>query len=87
MLITDNTQNNILITGDGQACLGDFGIAVSFWTTEPYVCDLEHIRYMAPERFYMRSHDAVLETGSAEKESDVYSLAVTSFSVRSSLVN
>jgi len=60
-------------------CLGDFAIAGMFttqqFTSEDY--QPENLRYMAPERISgVTSHVA-----SPTKESDVYSLAMTSFSV------
>jgi len=71
-------QGNILITPDGNACLGDFGIGGvlaqlglhSFWPK------LGTARYIAPERF---SLDDRVEYSS--KASDIYSLAMTSFTV------
>jgi len=73
-------QNNILITQDGQACLGDFGIAGAFGDLWYDNLKLGTIRYMAPEQFlgeYILSEPI----RSPSKESDVYSLAMTSFAV------
>ena len=80
-----SVQNNILITQDGQACLGDFAIdgMLKEW---PYSYHQpENLRYMAPERISVR--DDVIWVTSSSKESDVYSLAMTSFSVRASVGN
>ena len=80
-----SVQNNILITRDGQACLGDFAIEGVFndW---PYWYDhLETLRYMAPERFAVKGYG--ISVTSSTKESDVHSLAMTSFSVRASVGN
>ena len=77
------TQNNILITRDGQACLGDFTIAGAFVCSYGYH-QLETLRHMAPERFSDRGTFLV---GGSSRTSDVYSLAMTSFSVRTSFGN
>jgi len=80
---TPYVQNNILITPDGNACLGDFGITNKIAGLSPRMFKLRTARYMAPERF----HRITLETNGinpASKESDVYSLAMTSFTVCSS---
>ena len=84
--MADNPQNNVLITRDGQACLGDFGIAGAFRVLYVSACDLETLRYMAPER-HPAGAPTHLEMTGPSKESDVYSLALTSFSVSSSVVN
>lgn len=51
----------------------------------------ENIRYLAPERLEFLNDLSSRESddyyNSASKESDVYSLAMTSFTVRSSIVN
>ena len=72
-------QNNILITPDGQACLGDFAIAAAFEQFSSGYLQPETLRYMAPERFSYGGSPFLVEHPS--KESDVYSLAMTSFSV------
>jgi len=75
-------QSNILITQDGQACLGDFAIAGAF--VRPYMYyRSETLRYMAPERFSARGTPLLVDGSS--KESDVYSVAMISFSVRTLL--
>ena len=76
-------QNNILITQDGQACLGDFGIAGSFTQYTSHLYRRETLRYMAPERTPANTIGFLVDGPS--KESDVYSLAMTSFSVCASL--
>ena len=72
-------QNNILITPDGQACLGDFAIAASFEKFSAAYLQPETLRYMAPERFLSGGSPCLVDRPS--KESDVYSLAMASFSV------
>ena len=80
-----NAQNNILITRDGRACLGEFGITGSFPCFQIRVYELTTLRYMAPECFSLRFWD---EGPSKHLSgSDVYSFVMTSFSVRSSGVN
>jgi serine/threonine protein kinase len=80
-MLTRYIQSNILITQDGQACLGDFGITGVFLSSVSWY-KLESLQYMAPERF--SSWDRI---NSSSKESDVYSLAVTSFKVCFSAVD
>ena len=73
-----HVQGNILITPDGNACLGDFGIGgalAEFWV-QYFRPKLGTARYMAPEQF---AYDNDVEF--ASKESDIYSLAMTSFTV------
>jgi len=72
-------QDNILITPDGNACLGDFGIAPGF--PNILLFKLGTIRYTAPERF-----NGVDGIGPASERSDVYSLAMTSLTVCSSFI-
>jgi hypothetical protein len=74
-------QGNILITRDGQARLGDFGIAGAFRGLT-YDRKFETLRYMAPEHL---SGEPMINGPS--KVSDIYSLAMVSFEVRSSAVN
>jgi serine/threonine protein kinase len=82
-------QNNILITQDGQACLADFGFATTF-DLNLTLCKLETLRFTAPECLsrpfsgvpyldHSYFHDP-------SKEGDIYSIAMTSFNVRSSAV-
>jgi len=87
MLMPENTQNNILVTEDGQPCLGDFGIVGSFQPFPFYAYELETLRYLAPETFiFPHFHDSLRTTGHSKK-SDIYSLALTSFTVCPSAVN
>lgn len=74
----DNTQSNIFITQDGQACLGEFGIIGAFRRLNISTYDTESLEYMAPECSVW---------GEPSKESDVYSLALTSFSVCPTVAN
>ena len=73
-----HVQGNILITPNGNACLGDFGIAGAFaWFWDySYRPKLGTARYMAPEQF-ANDNDVKF----ASKESDIYSLTMTSFTV------
>jgi len=73
-------QNNILITRDGQACLGDFAIAGTFTWISYEFYQQETLRYMAPECI----PDGVKHPS---RGSDVYSLAMASFSVCASFGN
>jgi len=82
----ENIQGNILITEDGQPCLGEFGITGSFQRFNYYFYELETLRYMAPESFLFPHFPDTKTTGPL-KESDVYSLALTSFTVCSSVAN
>jgi len=72
-------QDNILITRDGNACLADFGITNEFAGRSRCMFKLRTARFMAPERF-----DGDNDVNFASKESDIYSLAMTSFTVCSS---
>ena len=83
----ENTQNNILITEDGQPCLGEFGITGSFQSLHFYAYELETLRYMAPESFLFPDSPNYPKSTGLSKESDVYSVAMTSFTVCSSVVN
>ena len=84
--MADNSQNNILITQDGQACLTDFGITGAFGRFFVDDYETETIRYMAPECVSMVGVHLGSGNGPS-KLSDIYSLAVVSFSVCSSIVN
>ena len=83
-LMPDDAQNNVLITEDGQACLGEFGISGAFLLPDLNAYELENCRYMAPEFVSWRLYPNPNRTS---KESDVYSLVMTSFSVGFSVVN
>ena len=74
-----DVKNNILITRDGRACLGDFGIVGAFGALSFPKFKLGTARYMALERLTCLG-------GSPSKKSDIYSLAMTSFTVCSSPV-
>ena len=76
---TSYVQDNILVTPDGNACLADFGITNEFSILGRRTFKLRTARYMAPERFSGKYH-----INPASKESDIYSLAMTSFTVCSS---
>ena len=82
----DTVQNNVLITQDGQACLGDFGFTGAFEPLSFYHYGSRTLRYMAPERLFGYSFGDP-KTSGPSRESDVYSLAVTSISVCSPVVN
>ena len=80
-------QGNILITEEGNARLGDFGITGvitdptvvepgSTTTSKPGV-----VRYMAPE--LLNPSQFGLTNSNPSKESDVYSLAMTAYEVSS----
>jgi len=77
---TSYVQDNILITRDGNACLGDFGVTNELANLYHRKFKLRTARYMAPERF-----DDDDDVDLASKESDIYSLAMSSFTVRSSV--
>ena len=82
----DCAQNNILIAQNGQACIGEFGITGAFRGLAFDAYEIGTLRYMAPERFPLKAF-AGLTAGGPSKESDVYSLVMTSFSVCFSVVN
>ncbi|KAF9649106.1 kinase-like protein [Thelephora ganbajun] len=65
---------NVLITRDGRACVGDFGVLDGFKDLSFTRFKLGTARYMAPEQANPLS-------SSPSQESDVYSLAMTSFTV------
>ncbi|KAF9649115.1 kinase-like protein [Thelephora ganbajun] len=65
---------NILITQDGRACLGDFGISGGF-------SDLSFTRFKLGTARYMALGQVSLLNSSPSKQGDVYSLAMTSFTV------
>ena len=84
-------QNNILITQDGQACIADFGFSDMF-SLYLSLCKLETLRFTAPERLSKPfpsdlDSPASLRLYSPSEKGDIYSIAMTSFSVRSSTVN
>lgn len=83
----DNAQNNIFIARDGRACLGEFGIAGAVQRYDFFTYELETLRYMAPECFLSAEFPSDPKTSGIQKEGDVYSLTMTSFSVRSSVLN
>ena len=70
-------KGNILITRDAQACLDDSGVIGCFGDPSFPRFKLGTARYMALERLDLTG-------GSPSIKSDVYSLAMTSFTVRSS---
>ena len=74
-----SVKGNILITRDGRACLGDFGVVEGF-------CDLSFPRFKLTTARYMAPERLDLTGGSPSINSDIYSLAMTSFTVRSSPV-
>ena len=80
-----SVQNNILITKDGQACLGDFGTAWACIFYPPRYYQPETLRCMAPEHFIAQGDTFLVEVPS--QKGDVYSLAMTSFSVCASFGN
>ena len=75
----------MLITEDGIARLGDFGMMGII--TDPAIVEPGNttvqkpgiVRYMAPELLNPKQFN--LENGNPSKESDVYSLAITSYEV------
>ena len=69
-------KGNILVTRDGRACLGDFGIVAAFGDLSFPRFKLGTARYMALERLN-------LSNAPPSAKSDIYSLAMTSFTVRS----
>ncbi|KAF9789361.1 kinase-like domain-containing protein [Thelephora terrestris] len=82
---SDVNPGNILIDDDGSACLGDFGITAVI--TDPSVVEPGStttskagvVRYMAPELLHPSQFN--LKNSNPTKESDIYSLAVTSYEV------
>lgn len=79
-----HSQENILITKEGLACLADFGIAGI--VTDPSIVPSGGVTsgkglvcYMAPEQ--LDASPSGQENGSRSKESDVHSLAMTAYKV------
>jgi serine/threonine protein kinase len=86
-----HVQNNILITQDGQSCLADFGFAATF-SLKLRSYKLETLRFAAPECFSRDLPRNFHPFNSSylcdpSKEGDIYSVAMTSFKVRSSALN
>ena len=87
-LIKLPAQGNILVNDNGQACLGDFGIAQI--TTNPSATGSERTissqpnacRYMPPELLH-----SDYDRCSYSDAGDIYSLAITAFEVNLSLPN
>jgi serine/threonine protein kinase len=79
-------QGNILITRDGKACIADYGILGVFKDLTYEEHKLETLRYMAPERLSEDLFRLTTVVGPTEA-SDIYSLAMSSFEVRSSVIN
>lgn len=81
-------QGNILITEEGDARLGDFGITSVI--TDPTLVEPDStttfkpgvVRYMAPE--LLNPSGFSLVNSNPSKESDVHSLAMTAYEVGSS---
>jgi serine/threonine protein kinase len=80
------SQGNILITRDGKACIADYGILGVFKDLTYEEHKLETLRYMAPERLSEDLFRLTTVVGPTEA-SDIYSLAMSSFEVRSSVIN
>lgn len=82
------SQGNILISDDGTACLGDFGITNIITDAAILGPDFEGIllpdvlRYTAPE--LLNSSQLRRPNSSPTKESDVYSFVMTAYEVPSS---
>ena len=79
-------QGNILISDGGVACLGDFGITGvtgDLEITEPHtpVFDPGFSRYTAPE--LLNPSQFSLANSNPSKESDIYSLAMTTYEASS----
>jgi len=81
------SQGNILVTDDGTACLGDFGITGI--VTDPTIVvpgsltsKPGFVRYAAPELLVPSKFG--LANSNPSKESDVYALAMTAYEVPSS---
>ena len=80
-----SVQGNILITEEGDACLGDFGVAAIL--TDPSVVERDStttakkgaVHYMSPE--LLNPPRFGLERSNHSKESDVFSFAMTTYEV------
>ena len=77
-----SVQGNILITEEGDACLGDFGIIPdpSFVERDGITAANQGaVRYMAPELLNPPRYGP--ERSNHSKESDVFSFAMTTYEV------
>ena len=78
-------QGNILVTEEGNACLGDFGvtaIVINRAVVEPQSMTTSKpgtVRYMAPE--LLNPPQFGLTNSDPSKESDIYSFAMTAYEV------
>lgn len=74
--IDADTQSNILVTPDGQACISDFGTTTVLYAAETFSCTrsaMGTFRWMAPELLHDDTHAA------PSKESDMYAFSMVTW--------
>jgi serine/threonine protein kinase len=81
LLALTETQPNVLVNENLEACIADFGHSVTFQATMPTsASQAGTAAYMAPE--LMDKHgDSSFETGDPNAASDVYALAMLAWEV------
>ena len=72
-------QRNILVDGDGTACISEYGLEIVLRDEAPYKPIPTNVRWMAPE--VLSTKNRCIPSGGDGKAADVYSFAMIMFEV------